>query len=173
MMRREWLGGSIVLALLMAGFALKGALISPPQPPARVAAGTFDTQRAVARLHRILGDQRPHSVDTAADDAVRDQLIAELRAIGLRPEVHEAEDCSGFPATKIVSCSHVRNVVATIAGRGPGKHLLINAHYDSTPTGPGAGDDGIGVATMLEVAELLKQTPPARPVTLLFNEGEE
>jgi len=173
MTERSWLRGLVVLALLMACFAVKGVLIAPPQPPAHPTAGEFDTARAIGRLQRILGDRRPHSVDTTADDAVRGRLIAELRSIGLQPEVHEAMDCSGFPKIRVVSCSHVRNVVATIPGRAPGKHLLINAHYDSTPTGPGAGDDGIGVVTMLEVAQLLKQSPPARPVTLLFNEGEE
>jgi hypothetical protein len=172
-MRREWLRGLIVVMLLMAGFAVKGVLVEPPALPAKLGPNEFDTQRAIARLQRILGDEKPHSVDTAADDAVRGRLIAELRAIGLEPQVHEAMDCSGFPKVRAVSCAKVHNVIATIPGRAPGKHLLINAHYDSTPTGPGASDDGLGVATMLEVAQLMKQSPPARPVTLLFNEGEE
>ena len=171
--RRDWIRAVLVVALLMLGFALKGALIAPPSPPLSVSPGEFDTTRAIARLQRILGDQRPHSVDTPADDAVRGRLLAELRAIGLQPQVHEAVDCSAFPKTRIVSCSRVRNVIATIPGRGPGRHLLLDAHYDSTPTGPGAADDGLGVATLLEVGSILKATPPLRPVTLLFNEGEE
>ena len=172
-MRREWLRGLLVFALLMIGFALKGLLIAPPPLPAHAEPTEFNAPRAIARLGRILGDQRAHSVDTAADDAVRDRLIAELRALGLQPEVREAMDCSGFPRLRVVSCARVRNVIATIPGRSAGKHLLINAHYDSTPTGPGASDDGLGVATMLEVAALFRQSPPPRPVTLLFNEGEE
>jgi hypothetical protein len=171
--RRDWIRAVLVVALLMLGFAVKGALIAPPSPPLSVSPGEFDTNRAIARLQRILGDQRPHSVDTAADDAVRGRLIAEIRAIGLQPQVHEAIDCSVFPKTRIVSCSRVRNVIATIPGRMPGRHLLLDAHYDSTPTGPGAGDDGLGVATLLEVGSILKAAPPPRPVTLLFNEGEE
>jgi len=171
--RRDWIRAVLVVALLMLGFALKGALIAPPSPPLSVSPGEFDTTRAIARLQRILGDQRPHPVDTAANDAVRGRLLAELRAIGLQPQVHEAVDCSAFPKTRIVSCSRVRNVIATIPGRGPGRHLLLDAHYDSTPTGPGAADDGLGVATLLEVSSILKATPPLRPVTLLFNEGEE
>ena len=177
--RPEWLsvatgyGPCWSWRLLMLGFALKGALIAPPSPPLSVSPGEFDTTRAIARLQRILGDQRPHPVDSAADDAVRGRLMAELRAIGLQPRVHEAVDCSAFPKTRIVSCSRVRNVIATIPGRGPGRHLLLDAHYDSTPTGPGAADDGLGVASLLEVGSILKATPPPRPVTLLFNEGEE
>jgi len=168
-----WVRGLLIVALLMLGFTVKGLLIEPPSPPASTAPGEFDTARAISRLQRILGDQRPHPVDSAADDAVRDRLLAEIRAIGLSPEVHEALDCSGFPKTRVVSCSKVRNVVATIPGRLPGKHVLLNAHYDSTPTGPGAADDGLGVAVLLEIGSILKATPAPRPVTLLFNEGEE
>lgn len=165
----QWLRGLILFALLLAGFAAKGILIAPPH----AGVGEFDTQRAVARLQRILGDERAHPVDSPADDAVRERLIAELRAIGLQPRVQEATDCSAMPKTRFVSCSHVRNIIATIPSARPGPHLLLNAHYDSTPTGPGAGDDGLGVAVLLEVGSTLKASPPPRPVTLLFNEGEE
>jgi len=170
---RDSIRGVIVVALLMLGFAVKSVTMIPPSPPAHVAPGQFDTDRALARLQRILGDERPHPVDSVADDAVRERLMAELRGMGLRPEVHEAVDCSTFLKYRYSSCSRVRNVVATIPGRGPGPHLLLDAHYDSTPTGPGAGDDGFGVATLLEVASILHASPPPRPVTLLFNEGEE
>ena len=159
----------LVVALLLSAIAAKGLLIQPRV----VAGGDFDTGRAMARLERILGDQRPHPVDTPANDAVRERLRTELAAIGLGSEVVEATDCSGFPKSRTVSCSHVRNVVATIPGDPARKALLINAHYDSTPTGPGAADDGIGVAVMLEVAGILRRETRERPIILLFNEGEE
>ena len=81
-------------------------------------------------------------------------------------------DCSGFPKSRVVSCSRVRNVIAVIPGDNA-PALLLNAHYDSTPTGPAAADDGIGVATLLEVGAHLRNEKLARPVILLFNEGEE
>jgi Peptidase family M28 len=171
--RRDWIRGVLIVALLMLGFAIKDVLIAPPQPPSRAAPGEFDTSRALGRLQRTLGDQRPHRVDSEADDAVRERLIAELRAIGLEPQVQEALDCSGLPKARLISCSRIRNVIATIPGQTPGRQLLLDAHYDSTPAGPGAGDDGVGVATLLEVGAILKASPPPRPVTLLFNEGEE
>src|SRR4051794_37343021 len=136
--RDSWRGLAVV-ALLLAAFAMKAALLAPPPAPANVAAGQFDTDRAMTRLKRILGDQRAHPVDTSADDAVRGRLIAELNKLGLPSRVQEAEDCSGFPKSRVVSCSRVRNVIATIPGTAPGPHLLLSAHYDSTPTGPGAG----------------------------------
>ncbi|HMI40720.1 MAG TPA: M20/M25/M40 family metallo-hydrolase [Sphingomicrobium sp.] len=162
----------MAFAGLMLAFGAKDALIRPPSPPAQTAVTDFDSARAAARLARILGDQRAHPVDSAANDAVRGRLMAELRALGLTPQVRERMDCNGTPKSRSVSCSLTRNVVVSI-GPPHGRRLLINSHYDSTPTGPGAADDGIGVAAMLEIGAQLRAAPPARPVTLLFNEGEE
>ena len=91
-----------VIALLFAGFALKGALIVPPAVSAKVAAGEFDTDRALTRLQRILGDQRAHPVDTPGDDAVRDRLIAELNTIGLQSRR------PGRPVTRSISVTQAR-----------------------------------------------------------------
>lgn len=171
--QRGWLGGVLIAALLILSFAMKGSLIEPPALPIKIEPGDFQTSRAIGRLDRILKNQRPHSVDTSSNDEVRDRLISEIRAIGLQPQIREATNCTRDPRTEIISCAHIHNVVATIPGRNSGPLLLLNAHYDSTPTGPGASDDGLGVATLLEVASNLKSAQLQRPVVLLFNEGEE
>jgi hypothetical protein len=52
--------------------------------------------------------------------------------------------------------------------------VLLSVHYDSVPAGPGASDDGAGVAAALEIARALKADPaPRNPIVLLFDEGEE
>ena len=170
MKSKTWLAW-LLLVLLIPVLAVKSQFV-PLEDVTAPKAGGFDTPRAIARLQRILGDQRPHPVDSAADDAVRDRLVVELRALGLAPRVTDQFTCNGSPKSQTVSCARIRNVLATV-GPAKGKHVLLASHYDSTPTGPGAADDGIGVATMLEVAALLKDRPLARPVTFLFNEGEE
>jgi hypothetical protein len=165
-------GMMLALALaLVAAMALKGALLVLPAPPATESASSFDANRAVARLERVLGDQRPHPVDSDAGDAARDRLIAEMRGVGLDPRVTDDFVCNGRRGSA-VACARVRNLVATI-GPAEGRHLLLVSHYDSTPAGPGAADDGIGVASMLEVASLLRGQRLTRPVTFLFDEGEE
>lgn len=161
----------IALALL-AALALKGALLTLPSPPAEANGPGFDAHRAIARLGRILGDQRPHPVDSDAGDAVRERLLAEMRAVGLNPRVTDDFACNGNRRERRISCARIRNLVATI-GPAEGRHVLLVSHYDSTPTGPGASDDGIGVSTMLEIAHVLRGKRLARPVTFLFNEGEE
>jgi Peptidase family M28 len=161
----------VVAALLLAMTTLR-TLTAPPALRTADAPTDFDATRAKARLARILGDQRPHSSDTPANDAVQARLVAELRAIGLQPRIDTRFACNNSHRAPAVGCGRVRNVLASI-GPDTGKHLLIVSHYDSVPVGPGAGDDGIGVASMLEVASLLRQRPLVRPVTFLFNEGEE
>jgi hypothetical protein len=164
------LGG--LMLLLLAAMMVKGSLLALPDAPASVAGGEFDTKRALARLQRILGDQRPHPVDSAANDAVRDRLIAELKAVGLEPRLTDDFACNGSAKERNIACARVRNVVATI-GPAEGRHVLLVSHYDSTPVGPGASDDGIGMAAMIEIAALLRSQRLQRPVSFLFNEGEE
>jgi len=160
-----------VSMLLLAAMALKGSLLTLPAPPAEPAAGAFDANRAMARLARILGDQRPHPVDSDAGDAVRARLIAEMRSVGLNPRVTDDFACNDRRG-QAVSCARVQNLVATV-GPADGRHLLLVSHYDSTAAGPGASDDGIGVVSMLEAAAQLRGRRLAHPVTFLINEGEE
>ncbi|MFL6844615.1 MAG: M20/M25/M40 family metallo-hydrolase [Allosphingosinicella sp.] len=170
-MRRAGIVAGLLL-LLMAALWFKGGLIALPDVPAQAQTGEFDTRRAMARLARILGDQRAHPVDSAANDAVRERLMAELRALGLAPTVTDSFTCNGTGKNRAISCARIRNVTATL-GPSTGPAVMMSSHYDSMPVGPGAADDGIGVAVMLETAALLKDRPLKRPVLLLFDEGEE
>ena len=171
-MRRPILLLALVLLALLGAMAAKSWLIEPPSLRSHNAAGEFDATRAKARLAFILGDQRPHPADTLADDLVRGKIVASLQSMGLKPIVRDQMACNELFKARGVACARVRNVIAVI-GTPTGKALLLNAHYDSTPVGPGAGDDGIGVAALLEVASILKNQPLKRPVIFLFNEGEE
>ena len=162
----------LVVTGLLALMAAMPRLSAPPGVRTVSAAGEFDALRAKDRLARVLGEQRPHPADSAASDGVRGRLVAELRRMGLQPRVDDRFACNGLFKQRGVSCARVRNVTVTV-GPVAGRHLLINSHYDSVPVGPGASDAGMGMATMLEVASLLKDRRLQRPVTFLFNEGEE
>ena len=53
--------------------------------------------------------------------------------------------------------------------------VLVNAHYDSTSTGFGATDDGVGVVSCLQLVRYFT-TPgnaPRKGLVVLFNNGEE
>jgi hypothetical protein len=171
-MRRSIILLAIVFVVLLGAMAAAPLLVQPPPLRTHNAAGQFDAARAKARLVFLLGDQRPHPADSAADDQVRARLVATLAQMGLKPVVRDQTACNELFKERGVSCARVRNVIAVL-GPPAGKALLLNTHYDSVPVGPGASDAGMGVATLLEVGSILKDRPLKRPVILLFNEGEE
>ena len=68
----------------------------------------------------------------------------------------------------------MNNVVAKIPGTSPSGTVMLVAHYDSVPSGPGAGDDGASVAAILETMRALKASPALRnDLIVLFTDGEE
>jgi Zn-dependent M28 family amino/carboxypeptidase len=67
------------------------------------------------------------------------------------------------------------NVVAETK-RGDANHMvMLGAHLDSVPAGPGINDDGSGTAFQLELAEQLAKpgTPPRNKIRFLWFGGEE
>jgi len=171
-MRRPIVLLALLVLALLAAMAAKSWLIELPPVRATNTASQFSAERAASRLAFLLGDQRPHPADTPANDLVRGKLVTLLQSMGLKPIVRDQVACNELYKSRGVSCARVRNVIVVL-GPPTGKAVLLNAHYDSVPMGPGAADDGIGVATLLEVASVLKDKPLKRPVILLFNEGEE
>jgi hypothetical protein len=174
-MRRPVVWLALLFVAILGAMATATLFVQPPPLRANGSAG-FDARQAKERLGFIIRDhegrERAHPADTPADDAVRDRLLVQLRGMGLTPVVRDQLACNELYKARGISCARVRNVIA-ILGPSAGKTLLLNAHYDSTDVGPGAADDGIGVATLLEVASKLKGRPLERPIILLFNEGEE
>ncbi len=159
------------LALLAGALALVEARLTPP--PARgadVPEDMFSATRALDRLGRVLGDGAPHPVGSPAAAALRERLVAAFAEVGLAAAVQPGFACGPRSA----SCGRVWNVVASLPGREPGPALLVSAHHDSVAAGPGAGDDGAGVAAALEVARALKSgPPPRRTVIFALVDGEE
>jgi hypothetical protein len=158
------------LALLALALLLAISLGGPPQPKAKDApAAEFSAGRAGEVLRDLLGDGAPHPVGSPANARVRERVMARFRALGYEPEVQE-----GFTCQDDWRCAKVWNVLARLPGRQPGKAVLLVAHYDSVPAGPGASDDMTGTAAVLEVARALKSGPPLRnSVLFLIDDGEE
>jgi len=165
-----------VRQILLAGAVLAAVLLlsiwglRPPAPkPENAPATSFSARRAQAILNRLVGDGVPHPIGSAANDAVRARLLAELERLGYKPEVQ-----AGFSCDIYGSCGTVKNVLARLDGLESGSAVLLAAHYDSVPAGPGASDDGAGTATALEIARVLKNIPqPRHAIVLLIDDGEE
>jgi hypothetical protein len=162
------LAGLLVMALAL---ALQLAAARPPAPlPLTAPEEAFSAARALALVERLLGDGAPHPTGSEANAAVRDRIIAELTALGYAAETQAAFSCSQIWPI----CGTVENVLARLPGERDGPAVMLAAHYDSVPAGPGAADDMAGVATVLEIARILAAgTPPGNPVIFLLTDGEE
>jgi hypothetical protein len=134
----------------------------------------FSATRAEDVLRRILGPERPHPVSTAENAAVRARVVQELSRLGMRPSIYRSFGCKTIDSFGLVSCAAVTDVLAEVKP-GTGKAILLMAHYDSVPAGPGASDDESGVATVIETARALRSGGAAsrHPILALLTDGEE
>jgi len=165
---RTWL-----LGLLALGFWLLSVYGTGPAPlPADAPATDFSAARAEATLARLLGPEVPRPSGSAAAAAFRARLKAELTRIGVPYAERTRQSCYGRKGWH--ACGTITNIRA-LAIPGTGREVLLMAHTDSVPQGPGACDDGCGVATILETLRALKarHLTGNRPVAALFTDGEE
>ena len=65
----------------------------------------------------------------------------------------------------VVEGKSVRNIEAIKTGKQlVDEIVIVGAHYDSAWNTPAANDNGSGVAALLELARLMKQTPSSRTI---------
>jgi hypothetical protein len=170
-MGRIWLCGLLAAALWWLSLH---ARFQPEPLGADASAIQFSAARADAALGRLLGPQTPHPAGSPENDAVRTRLLAEFAALRIPAQVRPGFSCHSVRQWGAVMCGAVRNVVASVSP-GTGRQVLLMAHLDSVPAGPGAADDGSGVATILETIRALKArgATGANPVSVLITDGEE
>lgn len=176
--KRKTLGQSVSLlnygSLVIIALAVALGLYSLKPPAAaglNAPANEFSAARAMKHLEAIARTPRP--IGSAEHAAAREYIVGELRAQGLEPEVQEALAIGRRPGQSHVAT--VRNVIGVLKGSGGrGKAVLLASHYDSVLRGPGAGDDGAAVASMLETLRALKANAPLQnDVIFLFTDAEE
>ncbi|MEO7328587.1 MAG: M28 family peptidase [Minicystis sp.] len=155
----------VVVALIV---ALCIGAAPPAVQPESAPPGEFSAARALILVRGLTASGLPHPVGSADHDRARDYVLAEVRALGLEPRVQKGTSCGRK------GCAEVQNIIARVEGSEPGPALMLAAHYDSVPAGPGASDDGAGISTILETTRaLLKGPRPRRTVILLLDDGEE
>ncbi|MGB3632702.1 MAG: M20/M25/M40 family metallo-hydrolase [Rubrobacteraceae bacterium] len=110
-----------------------------------------------------LGEARAEIPVLATSVAVGKEL-AQLDGAGTRISV-ESDAGSGV----------TNNVIATLPGGDKENSVVVGAHLDSVPNGPGINDNGSGSATILEIAEELAQSEerPRNQVRFAFWGAEE
>lgn len=167
-MLRDGLSATILL-WMAAVFAGAASTYHPPAPlPASAPSATFSGDRAVAELRGLMPEQAPRPSGSFALAEFRTRLVTRLNEMGIDVRLQETESCNGAAA-----CVPVVNVIATIPGESD-RCVLLMAHYDTTPTSPGAGDNGVSIGAAIELVRLLgERERPYRSVVLLFTDAEE
>lgn len=158
---------AVTLATFAALFVLAVVRYSPP-PPRDAAPADFSAHRAREVQRAIATAPRPAGSEAIA--RARAHLAGLLASRG-----YAVEEQHGFACGRWGTCAFVTNLVARLPGDDPhADALLLTAHLDSVPAAPGASDDGMGTATIAEVARAIAEGPrPKRSLVVLFTDAEE
>jgi len=125
--------------------------------------------------------ERPHPIGSEANFRVRDYIVDYFESLGLATEVQRTTVVYRHPhrSGHGTIIGQVENIIARLPGSSANTaneagDLVVMAHYDSVPSGPGAADDASGVAALMETARILADAPPpVHDVVFLVTDGEE
>ncbi|KAJ7864816.1 putative zinc metalloprotease [Mycena olivaceomarginata] len=143
----------------------------------------LDLAQAYADLHRIA--ERPHPMLSHANDIVHTYILDRVRNISLGVEYIEVYDdivsdasWAAWGGRGAAVYNEATNILVKIQGSDPeytsgDGGVLFSAHYDSVSTASGATDDGMGVATLIQLVEYLAKNRPKRTAVFNINNGEE
>ncbi len=164
-----------------AGAVLASALLiflATDRLPAPAAIDAPATQFSAARARPIVEELAalgPHHLGSDAVERAAELLAARLRKIpGLEVEIQHEQRIEPYLLAAYYGIGYqVTNVVARLRGESD-EALLLAAHFDSTPFGPGAGDNATGVAVAIEALRALAAGPkPKHSLVVLLDGGEE
>lgn len=162
--RQSWAGVTLLVFIICGVIAI--AFDTAPHPVNEAAPSEFSAARAQKHLASIA--RAPHPINSAEHDLVRDYILNTFQQMGMSPQVQKtvADQEDGADA--------IENVICRLQGSTRDKAVLLVAHYDSVEEGPGASDDGVAVADILETARALKsQSQLKRDIIFLLTDGEE
>jgi hypothetical protein len=153
--------------------------IGRPSAPMDAPATSFSAARALRHVTNLAPAPRP--VASAANADARNYLLAQLRTIGLDPQVQSAtvqHNQTDQLYNVHVTLAVVHNIVVRKPGIQPGHAsgpaLLLAAHYDSQATSLGAAHGGASAAALLETLRALQAAPPlAQDIIVLFADAQQ
>ncbi|KAF7322407.1 Peptide hydrolase [Mycena chlorophos] len=150
----------------------------PSVPPPKGQHGLNLTQ-AYADLHEITA--RPHPFLSHANDLVHSFIVGRVSSIAKEhPHVSVVDDLlsntswTSWGNSSFVVYNEATNVLVKIQGTEPDlPGVLFSAHYDSVSTASGTTDDGMGVATLIQLVQYFAENQPRRTAVFNINNGEE
>jgi len=147
-----------VLLVVLAGIAPATALDDLAADLARIEEMTYD----LCTFERALGSEERTAAATYIATAM------EERGLSVSTGRFSYSNCYFDPPLALSS-----NIIGVREG-STDRIVVVSAHYDTAvPETPGADDNAAGVATMLEIARVLNETPLNRTVYFIAFGGEE
>ncbi len=157
------------IAILLVFISIRSSY-PPAVKSGQVPDSAFSVTRAFIHLEKI--SNLPHSTGTLQQQKVREYIINTCRQYGFTVEIQQTTAINN--RRNFLQAGRISNIIARKKGKHPGKTVVLMAHYDSEPNTGGAGDNGAGVASMLETARALQKSAPLHnELLLLFTDGEE
>lgn len=171
---------SLLILTFVISLALAGLAIFPPQTKAlNTVEYEFASERAMKDIRIIAA--KPHPTGSVENQKVRAYLAQRLEEMGLETQsvkwrldekaLARLNRWSGEMKTE----QDIFNIVGILPGRDRTKPaLLLMAHHDTVWGSPGAADDSVGIASILEIIRAVKTSGVAdRDLIILFTDGEE
>lgn len=158
------------LRIAVGGWFLLAGVLAVRFPPRSPRAAGFSVDQARQDLEWIASE--PHPVGTRAHGEVVEHIRSEVERLGLHVDVQDGTYVQNLVGnrTRLV---RIRNVLAKRDGFSNTRSVVLMAHYDSVIGAPGAGDDGVGVATLIETARSLQSSQLRNDVVFVFTDAEE
>ncbi len=167
---RSPLGGSVWPWLIVIVFIAVGAWPTRA-PPAQVDAPPDEFSADRAREHVAIIAGKPHPMGSPEIVVVRDYIVAQLRGLGVEPDLQSATAPDYFGPLNSIE---IVNIVARLPGATGDNTIAFVGHYDTMPETPGANDNTAAVAVMLETARaLLAGSQLENDILLVFTDAEE
>lgn len=165
----RWMLGALLLVLLLtAAIGAQSRHVTDPVG-ADAAPDVFSAARAADAVAPVVAQPRP--IGTPANDRAREELSAQLTALGF--ETRTQEDLGLRFTPRYAAAGYNRNLVATRAGTDPTGTIVLATHIDSVPGAPGAADAGVGLAVILETVRALGPEASRNDLVVLLVDGEE
>jgi hypothetical protein len=176
---RSGLAAACLFGALLAWLAL--APRHEPTPPGRDGASSasgFSAARAQVHVQALAAAPRP--IASRGNQQARDYLLAQLRGLGLEPEVQTEmvqTASSDLTANVSVTLAEVHNVVVKkpgmVSGHASRPAVLAVARYDSGAATLGAADGAASSAALLETLRVLQAAPPLdNDLLFVFTDGD-
>ncbi|CAD5901771.1 putative Predicted aminopeptidases [Carnobacterium maltaromaticum] len=133
---------------------------------------TVPVNRITEHVKIFAKDPRPNGSEQI--DKVKNYIVKQTTDAGLKADVQNYQGnitYDGFEGNV-----NLNNIMVSIEGSGINhkrQNIYFMAHYDSVPTGPGANDNGVNVAILLELIKYAQSKKFENNIHMIFTDGEE